>query len=437
MSENIQNISPLKLAMRAFHYRNYRLYFMGQGISLIGNWMQRLAMSWLVYSITGSAFYLGAIDFLSQLPILVLSPFGGVLADRLDRRKVLIVLQILAMVQAGTIAVLTLLQAVQIWHLVALGIFLGFINAFDAPTRQSFTVKIVDKKEDLGNAIALNSAMFNGARLIGPSIAGVLIAAVGEGICFLLNSVSYLAVIASLLLIKIAPDDTGGNKKNAAVFGHLKEGLKYSWNLFPVRIFLTMCAFISLTTVSYVILMPVFAKNVLMGGPRTLGFLMGSTGVGALCGALFLASRKNVRGLLKIIPKAMILFGTGLIGMSCARQVWLAMIFLMFSGFGMMVMFASSNTLLQTIIDDDKRGRVMSLYSMSFMGMMPFGSLISGSVASRIGAPATVAICGVCCFIGVVYYYTFLPRVRDIVREIYLKMGIITEEEFQKTASLK
>ena len=413
-----------KRALRALQYRNYRLYFGGQGISLIGTWMQRIAMSWLVYRLTDSAFMLGLIGFAGSLPSLIFGPLAGVLADRYNRRRMLIVTQSLAMLQAFILALLVLGGKITIWQILLLGIFLGLVEAFDMPTRQSFMVEIVPKK-DLGNAIALNSSMVNSSRLLGPSIAGVLIASMGEGMCFLLNSVSYLAVIISLLAMKVPPGQMPSGRSH--IFRELQEGLSYAYSFTPIRSILMLLALVSLVGMPYSVLMPVFARDVLHGGPHTLGFLLGGAGVGALAGAIYLASRKSVLGLGRWIAMAAGIFGTGLIFFSLSRVFWFSLLLMLVTGFGMIVQMASSNTVLQTVVEEDKRGRVMSLYSMAIRGMVPFGSLLGGIMASRLGAPTTLMIGGGCCVVGSLIFARNLPGLRKMVRPIYQKMGILPD----------
>lgn len=411
---------------RALRYRNYRLYFGGQGISLIGTWMQRIAMSWLVFRLTDSAFMLGAIGFAGSLPSFLMGPFAGVLADRCNRRRVLVITQSLALTQAFILALLVLTGRITVWQILVLSIFLGFVEAFDMPMRQSFMVEIVGKK-DLGNAIALNSSMVNSSRLIGPSIAGVLIASMGEGMCFLLNAFSYLAVIISLLAMKV--DETELPAREPQILKELKEGVAYAYSFAPIRSILLLLALVSLVGMPYSVLMPVFAKDILHGGPHTLGFLLGGAGVGALTGALYLASRKSVLGLGKWISLAAAIFGAGLIAFSFSTIFYLSLILMVVTGFGMIVQMASSNTLLQTVVEEDKRGRVMSLYAMAFRGMVPFGSLLAGTLASRYGAPATLMIGGACCIGGSLIFARNLPAMRTLVRPIYQKMGIVPDME--------
>jgi MFS family permease len=416
----------LKLIFRALTHRNYRLFFGGQGISLIGTWMQQIAMSWLVYRLTNSAFLLGMAGFLGLIPTFLLAPFSGLLSDRLNRHRILVITQTLAMIQAFILAILDLTGMIDVWHLIILILFLGFVNAFDVPARQAFVVDMVEKKEDLSNAIALNSFLFNGARLVGPSIGGIVISILGEGLCFLLNGLSFLAVIVALLAMK-----TTFKKKEiqrTRVWHGLKEGFTYTFGFAPIRFILFLLGLVSLVGMPYTVLMPIFAKDILHGGPHTLGFLMAASGMGAVAGAIFLASRKSVLGLGRIIVAASIIFGSGLITFSLSHVLWLSLLLLVFTGFGMMVQMASSNTILQTIVEDDKRGRVMSFFTMSFMGMAPFGSLLAGSLASKIGAPNTLIIGGVLCILGSFMFAKKLPLIREMVRPIYLKKSIIPEE---------
>ncbi len=397
------NKDSIKLTLRAFQYRNYRLFFFGQGISLIGTWMQRIALSWLVYRLTDSAFLLGFVGFASQIPTFILSPFAGVVADKWDRWRIMIVSQALSMLQAFILAILVLTGKISVWQIIALGAFLGLINAFDIPARQSFVVQMVDKKEDLGNAIALNSFMFNSARLIGPSLAGILVAAIGEGICFLLNAISYIAVIIALLAMKVEPKDKL-SAKGSNVLHDLKEGFKYTFGYSDIRYTLLLLSIVSLVGMPYTVLMPIFAKDILHGGSHTLGFLMAGAGMGAISGALYMASRKDPNGLERIIPIATSSFGIGLIVFSFSHFFWLSLLLISLTGAGMMVQMASCNTFIQTIVDDDKRGRVMSFYTMSFMGLAPFGSLLAGSMAKNIGAPNTLIIGGIFCILSALTY---------------------------------
>jgi len=410
---NLPKIEDLKLIFRAFKYRNYRLFFTGQGISLIGTWMQRIAMSWLVFRLTNSSFLLGLVGFTSQIPTFILCPFAGVIADRVDRLRIMIVTQILSMIQAGILAFLVISNRISVWHVVILSVILGMVTAFDIPSRQSFIIKMVDKREDLGNAIAMNSFMFNSARLIGPSLAGIIISAFGDGICFLLNAISYIAIISALFAMKVKPDERA--KSNNRILEDLKIGSAYTFGIPPIRNVLLLLGLVQFVGMPYTVLMPLFAKNILGGDANTLGFLMAGVGCGALFGAIFLASRKNAQGLDRIIPMASTIFGIGLIFFSLSRVFATSLLLISLCGFGMMVQMASCNTVLQTIIDDDKRGRVMSFYTMAFMGPAPFGSLLGGWTASHIGAPNTLIIGGIISILGVVIFATKSPSLRRML----------------------
>jgi MFS family permease len=416
----------LAFMVRALKHKNYRLFFSGQSISLIGTWMTRIATSWLVYRLTGSALLLGVVGFAGQIPSFLLAPFAGVWVDRWDRHRLLVGTQVLAMVQSVVLAVLTLTGRVTIWHVIALSVFQGVVNAFDMPARQAFVVEMVERREDMANAIALNSSMVNAARLLGPSLGGVIIAAVGEGWCFMIDGVSYIAVIASLLAMKIAPRAMK-TVKNANMLAQLREGWHYAAGFAPIRKLLLLLALVSLVGMPYTILMPVFANEILKGGPNTLGLLMAASGGGALLGALLLAARKSVLGLGKYIPLSAALFGAGLVAFSYSRVLWLSLLLMVATGLGFMVQMAVSNTVLQTIVEEDKRGRVMSFYTMAFMGTAPFGSLLAGTVADRIGAPHTLILSGVGCILGAIWFATALPALRRDVLPIYLKIGIVPE----------
>jgi MFS family permease len=417
--------SGFKIIFRSFRYRNYRLFFVGQSISLIGTWIQRIAIPWLVYQLTGSAFLLGVVGFAGQIPIFIIAPFAGVITDRLNRYHILIATQTAAMIQAMILTVLYFTGIIQVWHIVLLAIFLGCINAFDVPSRQAFVIQMVDDKEDLGNAIALNSSMVNSARLLGPSIAGILIALAGEGVCFLFNGISYFFVIISLLLMRVTPRKIKSQKKH--VLREFQEGFSYAFRFTPIKYIILLLGLVSLVGMPYSILMPVFAKVILHGDSHTFGFLMGATGLGALSGALYLASRKNVLGLGRIIPFAAATFGVGLITFSFSRFFLISMVLMVITGMGMMLQLASSNTLLQTIVDDDKRGRIMSFYTMAFSGTMPFGSFLAGILANTIGAPNTILIGGTICIIGAIIFSLKLPELRKIIRPMYVKLGYIPQ----------
>ena len=421
-----KNNAGLKFVFRALSNRNYRLFFGGQSISLIGTWMQQIAISWLTFRLTHSAFLLGVVGFASRIPTFMLASVAGVLADRWNRHRMLVVSQILSLVQALILAVLVLSNTVAVWHIICLSILLGLVNAFDVPARQTFVLDMLESKEDLGNAIALNSSMVNGARLVGPSLAGALIAITGEGICFLLNALSFIPVILSLLFMKIPVREQ--KSKEVPLWRGLTDGFSYAFGFLPIRSVLLLLALVSLMGMPYMVLMPIFASKILHGGPQTLGFLFGASGVGALTGAIFLASRKSVLGLGRIIAFGSGLFGAGLIAFSISRVIWLSLLMMVLTGFGMMVNMTSCNTILQTVSDEDKRGRVMSFYTMAFMGMVPFGSLLAGGLASTIGAPETVLVGGILCIIGSVLFARRLPNIRKLIRPIYVKKGIILEE---------
>jgi len=412
--------------LRALAYRNYRLFFAGQVVSLVGTWITTTANNWLVYRLTGSALLLGTVAFASQVPAFLLGPFAGIVVDRIDRHKLLVITQTISMVQSFALAALVFSGHVTIGWLIALGVVQGLVNAFDMPARQSFLLTMIDNKEDLGNAIALNSSMVNLARLVGPSVAGIIIAAVGEGWCFAIDGISYCAVIVALLRMRIArsPARPAGDRHAVADF---LEGLRYAIGFHAIRSVILLLAVVSLVGVPYSVLMPVFAATVFQGGPHTLGLLMTSSGCGALLGALWLAGRRSVVGLGRVIPTAAAVFGLGLIGFSLASTLWLAIPCLVVAGFGFMVQMASSNTIVQTIVDDEKRGRVMSFYMMAFLGTAPFGSVIAGWMSSRIGAAHTLQIGGVCCLAAAAVFARALPAIRAGVRPIYVRLGILPE----------
>lgn len=421
----VDQTKPWVVALRALNSRNYRLFFSGQSVSLIGTWMTRIATSWLIYRLTHSAFLLGVASFAGQVPLFFLAPIAGVWVDRWDRHKTLVATQVLSMVQSFALAALALAGIIQVWEIIVLMLFQGFINAFDMPARQAFVIQMVDRREDLPNAIALNSSMVNAARLIGPAIAGVIIAAVGEAYCFLIDGVSYIAVILSLLAMHVngLPPRTTTKK----VLQELAEGWSYVSGSLPIRSILLLLALISLLGMPYTVLMPVFAAKVLGGGAHTLGILMACIGLGALAGALTLAARRTVLGLGRMIPISAAIFGAALIGFGFSRFLWLSMCLLLVAGFGMMREMAASNTILQTILEEEKRGRVMSFYAMALAGMSPFGSLLAGSMAARIGAPWTVIISGICCIAGALWFARSLPRLREVIRPIYVQLGILPE----------
>jgi MFS family permease len=410
----MSNSYVLKDTFRSLRHPNYRLFFGGQSISLIGTWIQRIALPWLVYDLTKSVLLLGVVGFVGQIPTFLLSPYAGVLADRWNKYHIMIITQVLSMIQACILAVLVFTGSIEIWSILLLSGFLGCINAFDTPARQSFIIEMVENKEDLSNAIALNSSMFNVARLIGPSIAGILISVTGEGVCFLINAISYFFVVGSLLLMKVKPRENKQKKK--PVLRELKEGISYTFGILPIKYIIMLLTLVALMGMPYTVLMPVFAKEILHGGAHTFGFLMGAGGLGALISALFLASKKDTSGLEKIIPIAAGTFGAALLLFSFSRLFIPSMILMTIIGFSMVMQTASSNTLLQTIVDDNKRGRVMSFYTMAFMGTAPFGSLLAGGLAKAIGAPDTIMFGGVTCIFGALIFAHKLPEISKAIR---------------------
>ena len=411
--------------VRALAHRNYRLFFAGQGVSLVGTWITRVATSWLVYRLTGSAAVLGIVGFAGQIPTFLLAPLAGVWVDRWTRYRVLVVTQVLSMMQSFALAGLALSGTITVTRILLLSAFQGVINAFDTPARQAFVVEMVEDRADLPNAIALNSSMVNGARLLGPSVAGVLIAVAGEGWCFLLDGVSYLAVIMSLMMMRLAGAAPRGREKRVLL--ELRDGLRYAFGFAPIRSVLLLITLISVMGMPYTVLMPVIADQVLHGGPHTLGFLMGATGVGALGGAVYLASRRSVLGLGRVIAASAMLFGCGLIAFSLSRTLALSLVLMVVTGTGFMVQLASSNTVIQTIVREDMRGRVMAFYTMAFMGTAPFGSLLAGGLAARVGAPRTILLGGGVCILGGVAFSRQLPRLRELVVPIYVERGILPE----------
>ncbi len=401
--------SKIRVALRALRHRNFRLFAAGQSISLIGTWMQSIAQSWLVYRLTGSSLLLGAVGFVSQIEVFLLAPFGGTVADRYNRHRVVIITQTLSMLLAFVLAGLTLAGAVRVWHIFVLAGLLGSVNAFDIPTRQAFAIDMVGR-EDLMNAIALNSSMFNGARIAGPAIAGILVASIGEGWCFFLNGVSYIAVIAGLMMMRIQARAT--REAGASSMDRILEGFRFVRNATPIRDILALLGLVSLVGMPYAVLMPIFAEEVLRSGAWGLGILMGATGVGAVFGALSLAARSGVRGLGRWAGYSCAFFGISLILFAWSRSFLLSAALLLPVGFFMMVQMASSNTLIQTMVPDRLRGRVMSVYSMVFIGMSPFGALLAGSMAERLGAPATVCIGAVACIAGGIVFLYRIPGLR-------------------------
>ncbi len=422
--------SRWQVAWRALRHRNFQLFFSGQLISLIGTWMQSVAQSWLVYRLTGSALLLGSVGFASQIPVFLFAPLGGITADRFNRRYIVIGTQVASMMLALILATLTLTHRVQVWHVFVLAGLLGIVNAFDIPGRQSFLVDMVGK-EDLMNAIALNSSMFNGARVVGPAIAGILVSKIGEGWCFFANGVSYIAVIIGLLLMDV---DSPERVSKASPLENMLEGFRFVNRTRPIRALLTLLGIVSLVGMPYVVLMPIFADKILHGGARGLGILMGATGVGALMGALTLAFRQGVKGLGRWVAWCSGGFGASLIIFSLSHNFWVSVILLLPVGYTIMLQMACSNTLIQVMVPDALRGRVMAVYSMMFMGMAPIGALLGGALADRLGAQLTVAIGGLASVCGACWFGLQLPKIRVEARRLIVAQEIAGGEPSQMTA---
>jgi MFS family permease len=409
----------LPRALRALGHRNYRLFFSGQLISLIGTWMQSVGEMWLVYRLTHSSLLLGTAGFFSQIPVFILAPFGGMLADTRDRRKILVATQTSAMILAGILAALTLTGVVRVWHVFTLAALLGIVNAVDIPTRQAFVADLV-ARDDLMNAIALNSSMFNGARVVGPAVAGILVASIGEGWCFFANSVSYIAVITGLMMMTFAGQRQRKQQMEISAFEHIAEGFRFVFAAPAIRALMMLLGAVSLFGISYAVLMPIFADQIFHAGAHGLGILMGFSGGGALIGAITLAFKKRVKGLGTWVTVSAAMFGVGLMAFSFSRHFWLSCALIVCAGFAMMVQMSSSNTLIQSMVPDRLRGRVMAVYSMMFMGMAPLGSLLAGSVAERIGAPHTVALGAGLCVVAAGVFGYFLPQIRPHARELII-----------------
>jgi MFS family permease len=418
-------------AWRALRHRNFQLFFFGQSVSLIGTWMTRLATSWLVYRLTGSALLLGVVGFAGQIAAFALAPVAGVWVERVDRRKMLVWTQAAGAIQSLALAALTLAHVITIGEIIALAALQGLINAFDMPGRQAFLVQMVEDRSDLGNAIAINSSMVNSARLIGPAIAGLVIAAVGEGWCFLLDGLSYLAVIASLLAMRILPLDM--RRHAAGMLAQMREGWDYVSTFRPVRTVLLLMVLVSLMGWPYTVLLPVFAGQVLHGGPNTLGWLTGASGIGALISAISLALRKSVAGLARMLQVASAMLGCALVLFGLSHTLWLSLVLMVFAGFGMIQTASVTNTIVQTLVPEDKRARAMSYYGMAFFGAAPFGSLLSGALAHRFGAPHTVMLTGAFCIAGSLWFSIELPKIGAIMRPIYQELGLAPAGEKEKS----
>lgn len=438
--ENTAILGSISHTWRALRHRNFKLFFAGQSISVIGTWMTRLATSWLVYRLTHSALLLGLVSFAGQIISFALGPFAGVWVERLNRRKLLVATQAAAAIQSLAMAALTLAHVITLWEIIALTALQGLINAFDMPGRQSFLVEMVqmgDDRSDLSNAIALNSSMANGARLIGPAIGGLVIGAFGEGWCFLIDGVSYFAVIASLLLMRIQRSNIPSDLQRHAVtmLEQMREGWDYVRTFPPVRTTLLLFALVSLMGWPYSVLLPIFAGQVLHGGPHTLGWLTGASGVGALASALSLAARKSVVGLIRMVQIAPAIFGGGLILFGLSHSLWLSLVLMVFVGFGMMQCASAANTIIQSLVTNDKRARVMSYYTMAFFGSAPFGSLLAGALAHRIGAPYTVMVTGAFCVAGSLWFTFQLRKINAVIGPIYRQMGLVPAQDIDVASS--
>jgi MFS family permease len=418
-----KDLKAIKNVFSSLRSRNYRTYFIGQGISLIGTWMQNIALSWLVYRLTGSVFLLGLVSFTSQIPTFIITPFTGVLTDKYNRLKIMTVAQVFFMLQALAMTLLVLLNLVEVWHIIVLSTIFGIISAFDAPARQSLVIDLIDDPKNLGNAIALNSALFNGARLIGPAIAGVTIALVGEGICFLLNTLSFFAVIAALLQIKLPVKKTPIQSSNFKE--SFTEGFHYTFRSVPIRTLIILLAILSLFGFPFMVLLPAYAKEILHGGSDTLGFLMSALGTGALMGAIYMAARKSVLGLGKIISINAVILGLAVVSSSFSETILVSLIALCCGGLSMILLLASINTMIQTIAEEDKRGRVMSFYAMALMGTTPIGNLMGGTIASGIGIPHTLLIGGTIIILTAIWFELNRKSLRKYIRPIYVSKGIL------------
>jgi len=414
----------IRTSFKALRHRNLRLFFAGQGVSLVGTWMQQVAMSWLVYRLTDSALLLGVISFCTQFPAFLMAPFAGALADRWSRYRMVVAAQTLAMVQSVLLAVLVMGGAIEVWHLIVLAIAMGLINGVDVPARQALLVKLVGGVEDLPNAIALNSSMFNAARLVGPAVGGVLIGLMGEGPVFVINAASYVAVLGALAALRVPPEP---GARPGSMLGHIRDGFSYAYRFEPIRDLLFVLAVVSLVGIPYVVLFPVFARDVLGGDAGTLGLLTSCAGLGALVGALALASRSSVRGLGRVVALSAGAFGVSLIGFALSTNLLVSCLFVVVTGFSVMLTSASINTVLQTLVKEELRGRIMSLYTMAFVGMTPLGGLAGGAIAQRLGAPFAVVLGGAGCLALAIWFGRRLVSLREIVVPMYQEMGIIPE----------
>jgi MFS family permease len=410
-------------AIRALSHRNYRLFFAGQSVSLIGTWITRIATSWLVYRLTGSELLLGVVAFAGQIPLLILAPFAGVLVDRWNRHRILVVTQVLSALQSLALAVLALSGRITVTEIIVLQVVQGIINAFDTPARQAFVVEMVERREDMANAIALNSAMFNASRILGPSIGGMLIAVMGEGWCFLADAISYIAVIASLLAMRLTRQPAARPRAN--MMAELRSGVAYAFGFAPVRVLLADVAIIGTFGMAYATLAPVIAAKVLHGGAHTLGLLMTAAGVGALLGTIYLASRHTVVGLGRVIVASNIALSLALMAFSSTSTLWVALLILPFVGAGMMLQASSANTILQTVVTEELRGRVMAFYGVAVLGTQPIGSLLAGILADRIGAQRTILLGALICLAAGLWFARRRAALAELIRPVYIELGIL------------
>ena len=432
MAEEASSPAGMARMVRALRHRNYRLFFIGQTVSLIGSWVTRVATGWLVYRLTGSELLLGVVAFASQIPLLLLAPFGGVVGDRSSRRRILVVTQAMSALQSLALAVLVFTDQVTVVYLIALQVVQGVINAFDTPTRQAFVFEMVEDPDDLPNAIALNSSMFNASRIIGPTVAGLLIAAVGEAWCFLLDSVSYIAVICSLLAMRIVAKERPARESH--MIDELRVGVRYAFGFPPVSALLVQVALVSVMGMPYAVLMPVFAAKVLGGGPNTLGLLMTASATGALLGTVYLASRRSVLGLGRVIVVATTMLSIGLMAFSFSSTLAVSMAVLPLVGAGMMLQSAAANTVLQTVVDESLRGRVMAFYTMAVLGTQPIGSLLAGMLAEHIGAQRTIFVGALVCLAGGLFFASRRKELADHIRPIYIERGILPWQDHGTSA---
>lgn len=410
---------------RALRHRNFALFVGGQIFALIGYWLQQVALAWLVYRLTGSATLLGVLGFAANLPVLLLAPFAGLWSDRFNRHRMMLATQVFEMLQAITLTALAFSGAIEVWHIIALTAFLGMCVAVELPVRHAYLLELVGGKEDLANAVATTSLVANCGRLIGPVVAGVLISRYSEATCFFINALTYIAVLVSFAFIRVTPQQSA--QKHPPVWQGLGEGFAYVWRTVPIRLLLLLLAATAITAAPYSTLMPAIVHDLFAGDAQTLGFLVGAAGMGAVAGTLLLSIRRHVRGLLRFILGAALAVGAALVALSFSRWLPLSILLMSAIGFSMLVITVSTNMILQTIVDDDKRGRVMSLYTAAFLGIAPLGALLAGVFADRIGATTTVMIGGLLCIVVAASIARKLPAIRAHIRPIYAKLGLTVE----------